>query len=175
MKSIIKLFVTVSFLLSALFAKDWVDIGSPNPSEPDWTINNNTDGNIEISFNLSGYFIEKDSNGDSQITFPGGVPILKSGAPELPRMARSIIIPDLAHMELSVIETKYFDIDIENILPSKGNLTRDIDPETVPYIYGKSYEADAWYPENFSFVGSHMRSLLYLSTIYQNSFSLISK
>ena len=152
MKSIIKLFVTVSFLLSALFAKDWVDIGSPNPSEPEWTINNNTDGNIEMSFNLNGYFIEKNSNGDSQITFPGGVPILKSGAPELPRMARSIIIPDLAHMELSVIETKYFDIDVENILPSKGNLTRDIDPETVPYIYGKSYEADAWYPENFSFL-----------------------
>jgi len=152
MKKIKKFFITFSLALSIPFAKDWIDTGSLDPYEPEWAIMSDSEQNIEISFNLNGYFIEQNKDGGSQITFPGGVPILQSGAPELPRMARSIIIPDLAHMELSVIETRYFDIVVENILPSKGNLTRDIDPNTIPYTYGESYDTDGWYPETFAFL-----------------------
>ena len=152
MINIIKYFTTATILLSVLFAKDWIDLGASNPSDPKWTIQNNSEENIEISFELSGYFLEKNSEGDSQVSFPGGVPILKRGEPELPLMARSIMIPDFAHMDLSVISSKYFDVSIENILPSKGNLTRDIDPKTIPYVYGESYDIDAWYPERISFL-----------------------
>ena len=152
MINIIKYFTTVPFLLSILFAKDWIDLGASNPSNPNWIIQNNSEENIEISFELSGYFLEKNSEGDSQVSFPGGVPILKRGEPELPLMARSIMIPDFARMDLSVISSKYFDVSIENILPSKGNLTRDIDPKTIPYVYGESYDTDAWYPERISFL-----------------------
>ena len=169
MKKIKKFFITFSLVLSIPFAKDWVDIGSPDPSEPEWVVISDSEENIEISFNLNGYFIEQDQDGGSQITFPGGVPILQSGEPELPRMARSIIIPDLAHMELSVIETRYFDIVVENILPSKGNLTRDIDPKTIPYTYGKSYDTDGWYPETFAFLRDPyiLRSLRGQAVVFQ--------
>ena len=169
MKKIIKFFITFSLVLSIPFAKDWVDIGSPDPSEPEWVVISDSEENIEISFNLNGYFIEQDQDGGSQITFPGGVPILQSGEPELPRMARSIIIPDLAHMELSVIETRYFDIVVENILPSKGNLTRNIDPKTIPYTYGKSYDTDGWYPETFAFLRDPyiLRSLRGQAVVFQ--------
>ena len=76
-------------------------------------------------------------------------------------MARSIIIPDLAHMELSILETEFIDVPMENVEPSKGNLTRDIDPSTIPYTYGKSYQTDEWYPSNFVFMREPyiMRSL----------------
>ena len=51
-----------------------------------------------------------------------------------------------AHMELSIMNTEFVDIDISDVEPSKGNLTRDIVPSTVPYMYGKSYEVDKFYP-----------------------------
>ena len=55
-------------------------------------------------------------------------------------------------MELSIIKTEFVDIDISDIEPSKGNLTRDIVPSTVPYAYGKFYEMDEFYPSEVAFL-----------------------
>ena len=161
MKIASKLIIVLSFILTGLFARQWVETGALRPSEPNWDVNSISDRHLEISFDVGGYFIEQLPNGKNRITFPGSVPILESGAPELPRMARSIIIPDLAHMELSVLETEFIDVPVENIEPSKGNLTRDIDPSTIPYTYGKPYQTDEWYPGNFVFMREPyiMRSL----------------
>ena len=151
MKNTLKIFSVLFLSLSILFSKDWIDTGSSSPSKPGWEINNISEDNIEISFELNGYFIEK-KDGGSLITFPDGVPILKNGAPDLPRMTNSVIIPDRAKMDLSVLSSKYYEVPIENILPSKGNITRDIDPKTIPYFYGEEYNLDSWYPENISFL-----------------------
>jgi hypothetical protein len=32
------------------------------------------------------------------------------------------------------------------IAPSKGDFSRQIDPESVPYTYGPAYQQNAWYP-----------------------------
>ncbi len=161
MKIVSKLIIVLSFILTGLFGRQWVETGTSRPSEPVWDVNSISDRHLEISFDMGGYFLEQLPNGKNRVSFPGSVPILESGAPELPRMARSIIIPDLAHMELSVLETEFIDVPMENIEPSKGNLTRDIDPSTIPYTYGKSYQTDEWYPSNFVFMREPyiMRSL----------------
>ena len=151
MKKLFKIFSPIFISYSILFSKDWINTGTSSPSNPNWKINTSSEDNIEISFELNGYFIEK-KDGGSQITLPGGVPILQSGAPELPRMTHSVIIPDLAKMEISILSSKYYEFPIENILPSKGNVTRDVDPKTIPYFYGEIYDLDAWYPENISFL-----------------------
>ena len=152
MKNTVTKIITLLFSFSALFSKDWVNTGEINPSEPAWTIHDNSEDFIELSFKLNGYFIKKDYDGNSQISFPGSVPILQNGSPELPRMASSIIIPDLVNMELKILDYEFIEVSVENILPSKGNLTRDIDPSTVPYVYGDVYDLDAWYPEKISFL-----------------------
>ena len=148
-----KIILSIMFyLLTFLNAKEWVDTGSQLPSNPVWNLEENSEGNIEIIFEFGGYFLSQLESGQNQITFPEGVPILDAGSPELPRMARSIIIPDLAHMELSVLESDFVEIEINNVMPSKGNLTRDIDPSTVPFTYGAPYKKDAWYPEQLAFL-----------------------
>ena len=113
----------VSCLLAGVSASEWVDMGGPRPVQPTWNVNSISESNIEISFELNGYHHELLENGKNRISFPGGVPILERGAPEMPRMARSIIIPDLANMELSIISSEFIDIPMDNIEPSKGNLT----------------------------------------------------
>ena len=139
-------------MVNHLSASEWVDLGTSEPSEPSWEVNSLSTSNLEISLQLKGYVIEQIRDGKNRISFPGGVPILERGAPNLPRMARSIIIPDLAHMELSIIETEFVDIDMSDIEPSKGNLTRDVVPATIPYVYGKSYEIDEFYPSEIAFL-----------------------
>ena len=75
-----------------------------------------------------------------------GVPILEKGSPELPIITRSIQIPDLAKMELKVLSSNFIDILIQDIAPSKGNLTRDINIQNVPYEKGTQYQEDSFFP-----------------------------
>ncbi len=169
MKLVKKLFIVIPCLLAGLTASEWVDLGDVRPSQPIWDVNSISESNIEINFELGGYYQELLDNGKTRVSFPGGVPILERGAPEMSRMARSIIIPDLANMELSVISTDFIDIPLDNVEPSKGNLTRDIDPSTVPYTFGKAYERNEFYPKDIVFLRDPyiLRSLRGQTIVFQ--------
>ena len=147
-----RIIISTLLLVTGLFARTWVETTTAQPSEPIWTSNSISDGHIEINFDLGGYFMTELPNGKKQISFPGGVPNLEEGAPDLPKMAHSIIIPDLAHMEISILEAEFIDISLDNISSSKGNLLRNIDPASVPYTYGPAYQTDQFYPENIVFM-----------------------
>ncbi|MBS82937.1 MAG: hypothetical protein CMD65_02250, partial [Gammaproteobacteria bacterium] len=97
---------------------------------------------------LNGYeFIEiSDKPGYYKIACDKGTPILNKGLPNLPKINTSIIIPDDSNMEVSVIDYEYEDIHNINIIPSKGNFTRDINPSSIPYSFDKSYKKDKFYP-----------------------------
>ncbi len=146
------IFVTMTFFVTGLLAREWVETGTSRPSEPVWVVNTISDNQLEISFDLGGYFVEDLANGKNKITFPGGVPNLEVGTPDLPKMAQSIIIPDLAHMELSIVESEFVEYFMENLIPSKGNLTRNINPASVPYTFGQAYETDEFYPQDIVFM-----------------------
>ena len=169
MKKLLNTILILSLIVSGVFARQWVDTGTPRPSEPSWDLDALSAGEIEISFDMGGYYLEELSNGMSRVSFPESVPILEEGAPELPRMARSIIIPDLANMELTILETDYIEIPLENIAPSKGNLTRDIDPSTIPYLFGDTYQLNEWYPEEIVFLRDPyiMRSVRGQAIVFQ--------
>ena len=142
----------MTFFVTGLLAREWVETGTSRPAEPVWVVNTISDNQLEISFDLGGYFVEDLANGKNKITFPGGVPNLEVGTPDLPKMAQSIIIPDLAHMELSIVESKFVEFFMENLISSKGNLTRNINPASVPYTFGQAYETDEFYPQDIVFM-----------------------
>ena len=139
----------IFFIVGNLFSRDWVEVNSPSPSEPAIVVLSNTQEAVKLSFELSGYFSEK-TIGGIKITIPGGVPILEKGSPELPIITRSIQIPDLAKMELKVLSSNFIDILVQDIAPSKGNLTRDINIQNVPYEKGTQYQEDSFFPNKIS-------------------------
>ena len=139
----------IFFIVGNLFSRDWVEVNSPSPSEPAVVVLSNTQEAVKLSFELSGYFSEK-TIGGIKITIPGGVPILEKGSPELPIITRSIQIPDLAKMELKVLSSNFIDILVQDIAPSKGNLTRDINIQNVPYEKGIQYQEDSFFPNKIS-------------------------
>jgi len=71
------------------------------------------------------------------------------GNPELPKITRSIIIPDDAKMKISVLEKDYIDYQMK-IVPSKGILYRDINPADVPYDFSDVYQTNDFYPQNLA-------------------------
>ena len=68
------------------------------------------------------------------------------GLPQLPVFNRSIIIDTTARMRLELFDAQYQDYQIR-VAPSKGVITRNIDPATVPYTFGDVYEKDEFYPQ----------------------------
>jgi hypothetical protein len=85
------------------------------------------------------------------IGLPGESRILERGLPELPHIARSVAIPDDAEMAVSVVASHYSEFADLPVSPSKGLITRNVDPATVPYSFLDFYEADAWYPQELAY------------------------
>jgi hypothetical protein len=76
---------------------------------------------------------------------------LEAGYPQLPILARSVIIPNSARMELSLIDSEFIELNMP-VAPSKGNLTRDVDPASVPYTFGDIYSGNSPWPAETSYL-----------------------
>ena len=81
-----------------------------------------------------------------KVIIENGSPIINLGFPELPKLTTSIIVPDNGNVNFEIIDLEYEEIKDINILPSKGNITRDIDPSSLPYTFGKAYDNNEFYP-----------------------------
>jgi len=115
------------------------------------------DSNVEtttIEYELGSFSsdpIEIDGEEFHLIRLDGEGSILKRGFPELPNVCRSIVIPDDAEMAVRVVSSHYVEFPGVAVAPSKGVLTRNIDPATVAYSFGSTYASDEWYPADLAY------------------------
>ncbi len=148
MKKISTLLVSL-FIVFQTSAADWTPIrsGQPVPANKN-LISSNIDQST-LHFSLDGFYTAPVSTPSGEaviISLDDATPMLQQGAPDLPKMTASVIIPDLAGMRLEVIDASYRDFEGILVAPSKGNLTRDIDPATVPYVFGPEYGRNEFFP-----------------------------
>ncbi len=140
------LFVTLTTMLGAT---EWVKINSnnPTPTKIDLLSSNITSTQFQVT--LDGYYSTdvKINNGLAKlVSMESGTPLLKLGAPEVQKITTSLVIPDIGTMEVKIISSSYKEYKDVDILPSKGNLYRDIHPSEVDFEYGIEYETDSFYP-----------------------------
>jgi len=77
-------------------------------------------------------------------------PFIEKDAPELLKLSTSLVVPSGYEMETEVLTKKFTDYQNILIIPSKGNLTRDFNPSTIPYNFGKIYQLNEFYPNILS-------------------------
>jgi len=127
-----KLLLSFVFLLffGSLFSTEWVQVtGQTNEASAIELVPSNSASSV-LQFTLSGYYFKEvmtDRGVSMRILFDEGAPIMRAGAPDLPLMATSLVIPDRSQMEVVVLNAKFKEYQDVLITPSKGNLTRDID------------------------------------------------
>lgn len=139
-------FVTLSVLA---FAQQWTSLGKSTPIGPEVKLVTSSEQQVVVDFSLEGYYLTKVNtpNGLQQIvSVPKMASMLEAGAPDLPQFPVPAIIGDMAEMEVNVIKSEFTDYQNVEIAPSKGNFSRQIDPESVPYTYGEMYSQNAFYP-----------------------------
>jgi hypothetical protein len=110
------------------------------------------DGTAEHSvlrFHFDAFHLEEvklDGKTYHRIALPGAAAMLETGAPEVLLTARSVIIPDDGRMAVTIQQSAYQDFPNIDLLPSKGNILRDTDPQDVPYNWGPVYQQDRFWP-----------------------------
>ncbi|HRI61824.1 MAG TPA: C25 family cysteine peptidase, partial [Saprospiraceae bacterium] len=80
------------------------------------------------------------------IAFPEGTPLLQAGKPDLQKFATALMIPATGSMAIEIQHTEYQDFTGVDVAPSKGDLKRNVNPDTIPYKYGDVYQQDAFFP-----------------------------
>lgn len=135
---------------------EWQAISSQKPAPADIQLLNNDASSTTLLFTVPGfsiYEVEIEGQVHHIIGADETSPLLAAGAPDLLKMTAPVIIPDVDEMSLEVIRFSYRDYEQLRIAPSKGNLTRDIDPASVPYTFGPEYAENAFYPGTVAGLG----------------------
>lgn len=139
------MFAALSFMT---FGQRWTALSSETPARPQVELISSSEEQIVVSFSLCGFYtnrVETPNGIQNVISVPKMAANLVAGTPDLPQFPIPAIIGDRAEMQVSVIDAQYTDFNIE-VAPSKGNISRQVNPNDVPYTYGAMYSQDAFYP-----------------------------
>ena len=120
----------------------------------DIRLTNSNPNNMELEFTLGSFYREPVTiNGDSwyHLFLKKEGLTLEAGMPQVPVLARSLIIPATAKMHLNITNSEYVELTLP-VAPSKGNLTRDIDPATIPYTFADFYQSGESYPAEIAYL-----------------------
>ena len=145
-------------LIAVLSYAEEIKINNSNFEVEDFAIevlsSNNDQTIIEYNF---GSFERKSVNIDHenyyQLYLENESHTYEKGNPSLPKITRSIIIPDNAKMNAKIIESEFVEYQMK-IIPSKGFISRNVDPESIPYQFSESYDLDEFYPTNIEETGT---------------------
>ena len=143
--------LTILFLMFAFmgFAQEWHGITSDSPTKMKQTLVSSTENEIVVDVEIGGFFTKtvRTPNGPQVIvSIDKMASMLEAGAPDLPVGFIPAVIGDRAEMTVNVVKSNYVDFENVEVAPSKGNFSRQINPEDVPYTYGEMYQQDAFWP-----------------------------
>lgn len=141
------LYITLSI---SLFAQGWADFRDDASSAPIAVLVSQSDDEIVVRFALGDFVLREVTTPRGAayvISAPKMASILEEGAPDLPLFSIPVMLGDSDEMEIEVKAVEYDEYSDIEIAPSKGNLSREINAEEVPYRYGEAYGKDAFYPD----------------------------
>ena len=104
-------------------------------------------------FNFGDFYTIDNHDYGVSIRVPDGSQIMEKGAPDLPLVSTSIIV-DGSELGVRLVSSSYKDYSGYLVTPSKGPLTRDINPEDINYTYSDVYSIDQFYPSNIASIKS---------------------
>lgn len=131
------------------FAQEWHGITSDTPSQMKRTLISSTENETVIEVSLGGFYTKNVRTPEGKqvvVSVNKMATELEAGAPQLPYDVIPVAIGDMAEMTVSVVKSNYVDFENVTVAPSKGNFSRQINPDDVPYTYGAMYQQDAFWP-----------------------------
>ena len=141
MKKIRLYFISVISIVAFIFANNQINV---NVIEQDMN-------HVIIQYTIDEFEISDINLKDQvfhNISISDEPKFIVKGSPELSHINRSLIIPELSSLNAVVEHSEYSVYNNMNILPSKGNITRNFNINEIPYIKGEIYNINADFPGN---------------------------
>jgi len=139
--------------ITAAMGSEWVNIRHASAKPVNISLVSSANGVSVVKFAVDGFSLNAVNTAKGTaytVSIEGSTPLLEKGCPDLPKVATSLIISDLDEMKAEVISSKFRDFPNMVIAPSKGNLSRDIDPASIGFVYGKVYTKNAFWPKSLT-------------------------
>ncbi len=136
----------ITILTGALFlqASDAYDIA----------YSRNSKGARQLTFSISDYKISavrKAGISYSVLSFNNALRTQKKGWAELPFLSRTLLLSNDKNVSLHIISSQYQDVKLDApMLPSRGTIYRNQNPESIPYTIDPKSIVDAWYPQQLA-------------------------
>jgi len=99
-------------------------------------------------------YTQIDNQSFQDFTKSSKVTTMKAGAPAIPYFTESVIVSNSGEVSLEIEHDGFVEYSNINIAPSKGHLTRNINPSTVAYTFGIEYTTNAFYPGTIAEISS---------------------
>jgi hypothetical protein len=90
--------------------------------------------------------VEVEGESHVALRLPRAARHLVEGEPDLPTVTESVLVDPSAQLSFVVVDSSYSELLDVDLAPSRGNLTRDVDPTSVPFALGPVYGEDAFFP-----------------------------
>lgn len=129
---------------------EWVDLNRGGPAEPTHTVTAAEPDRVVVRVEVAGFYTETidiEGRAHARILMPGAAPLLKRGLPQLPLLARSVIVGDAGEVSVRVLHSSWREFPTAPVEPSKGDLPRTVDPATVPYVFDDFYTTGGVFPD----------------------------
>jgi len=142
-------------LFTSLAFAEHVDVGAVG-EDVVVTVEESNDIRTVIRFDIGGFYkdaVDIDGQTYYKISLNREGRLFNESEPELPKLCRSIIIPDNATMEIKVLSSEFVDLTNTPVIPSKGNLLRTVNPDEIPYSFGSVYSSSEFYPSDLASLG----------------------
>jgi hypothetical protein len=132
------------FSLSYQALAAWQNIGSAEPKSAEVQVISSDERETILDYRVLGFDLDTVAIGGknySTVSIPAAGTESKVGFPALPRISKNIHLPLGATAQLVVEKMQTQDFAVAPIAPSKGELTRNIDPASVNYTFANEVYA----------------------------------
>ena len=146
------------FALAAVVAPAgaaWVGFESDSPVRPSIDATG-TGRSVTVDIDVPGYHLETvdiDGREHVRLSLPGHVWHMEPGLPELPYLAWSVAVAGEGTPVVRVLESEWEELAVAPPVPSRGHLSRDVDPASIPYRHDAFYRGTGTYPETVAVAG----------------------
>ncbi len=110
-----------------------------------------SDSERQLLFSLGNYSIVNTIiNGQTYATiiFDHSITTMEKGWAQLPFISSSLVISNDKNVSIDVANSQYVDLQLDHpLLPSRGVIYRNQDPNSIAYEIDPSSVIDTWYPK----------------------------
>jgi len=149
--------VLITVILALPATASWHDLnGAKQAQSPTITVQDLGGGLKQVDVTIHGLDLSPvtiDGLPHTAVTMPGCVPSVDEGQPALPMLSQAISLPAEGTPRLTVLSAEWTTMSADQPVPSRGDLTRDIDPVGIPFTHGSAYSQDGVWPNETAILG----------------------